>query len=329
MLPFLSQEIPMMKIRTLLLAAFAACLSIGAAAADPATITLLQGFAPGGNADTIGRIVAQGLSRELGQSVIVDAKTGAGGNIASAAVAQAKPDGHTLILLTGGHAVSAAMYKSLTFDPLDGFVWLTMVTRFPFVIATGSDSRFHTLAEVVAQAKAAPGTLSFSSVGIGSTQHLSGELFQSLAGVQLNHMPYRGGGAPVQDVIAGRVDLLFDTVTVARAQIEGGRLRALGVTSPEPSPLLPGVAPVAQVVPGYAVGSWSAVAAPKGLPPEVAARLFTALQRVLRSPEVIKQLEATGGIVTPSASSQEVHDYVGTQIAKWKKVVHDAHIPQH
>ncbi|MEJ8814783.1 tripartite tricarboxylate transporter substrate-binding protein, partial [Variovorax ureilyticus] len=156
----------------------------------------------------------------------------------------------------------------------------------------------------------------------------SGELFQSMAGVQLNHIPYRGGGAPVQDVVAGRVDLLFDSVTVARPQIEGGRLRALGVTSPEPSPLLPGVAPVARVVPGYEVTSWTAVAAPRGLPPDVAARLRSALLRVLKSPDVVKQLEATGGIVTPSADVQDTRAFVGTQVAKWKKVVRDAQIQQ-
>lgn len=291
-------------------------------------ITLLQGFGAGGNADTIARIVAQGLSRELGQPVVVEARTGAGGNIASAAAAKAKADGRTLILLTGGHAVSAAVYRSLPFDPVDDFDWLSVVTRFPFVIATSSQSRFQSLADVIGAARAAPGQISYSSVGIGSTQHLSGELLQSVAGVQLNHIPYRGGGAPVQDVIGQRVDLLFDSVTVAKAQVAGGRLRALAVTSPQETPLMAGVPPVAAVVPGYEVTSWTAVAAPRGLAPEVAQRLRTALLQVLRSPETVRQLEGTGGQVSPSADAQAARSFVHAQVAKWKKVVHDAQIPQ-
>ena len=220
------------------------------------------------------------------------------------------------------------MYRNLSFDPVDDFEWLTLVTRFPFVVAVGAQSPYRTLRDVVSAARANPGTLSFTSVGVGSTQHLSGELFQALAGVQLNHIPYRGGAAPLQDVIADRVDLLFDSVTVARPHIESGRLRALGVTSLQPSPLLPGVAPVAESVPGYEVMSWTAVAAPRGLPADVARRLRAALLKVLRQPDVIRQLEATGGQVTPSEDPQEARTYVQGQIIKWKKLVQDAHIPQ-
>ena len=297
-------------------------------AADAPPITLVQGFAAGGNSDTIARIVGRALSQELGQAVVVDARTGAGGNIASAAVARSRADGNTLILMTGGHAVSAAMYRNLSFDPLDDFEWLTLVTRFPFVVAVSAGSPYHSLREVVSAARAHPGALSYTSVGVGSTQHLSGELFQVLAGVQLNHIPYRGGAAPLQDVMADRVDLLFDSVTVARPHIESGRLRALGVTSTQPSPLLPGVPPVAEAVPGYEVMSWTAVAAPRGLPPEVAQRLRGALLKVLRQPDVVKQLEATGGQVTPSDDAQETRSYVQRQITQWKRLVQDAHIPQ-
>lgn len=314
-------------IRALLLAVATICALPPVRAAD-VPITLVQGFAAGGNSDTIARIVGRGLSQELKQAVVIEARTGAGGNIASVAVAKAKPDGNTLILMTGGHAVSAAVYKTLAFDPLEDFEWLTVVTRFPFVVATSSQSPYKSLADVLMAARSAPGAISYSSVGIGSTQHLSGELFQSMAGVQLNHIPYRGGGAPLQDVVAQRVDLLFDSITVAKPHIESGRLRGLGVTSTERSPLLPDVAPVADSVPGFEVVSWTAVAAPKGMPRELAAKLQSALQRVLRNAEVIQQLEATGGRVTPSANSQETRDFVQGQIAKWKKVVRDAHIPQ-
>ncbi|MDM0085416.1 tripartite tricarboxylate transporter substrate-binding protein [Variovorax sp. J31P179] len=314
-------------IRTKLLMLAAILLAARVHAAEP-PITLLQGFGPGGNSDTIARIVAQGLGKELGRTVVVDAKTGAGGNIASATAAKAKPDGNTLILMTGGHAVSAAVYRTLPFHPVDDFEWLTTVTRFPFVIATSSQSPYQSLPDVLAAARAAPGQLSFSSVGIGSTQHLAGELFQSMAGVRLNHIPYRGGGAPVQDVIAGRVDLLFDSVTVARTQVEGGRLRALGVTSPGATPLLPGVPPVSKSVPGFEVISWTAVAAPRGLAPEVSEHLRGALAKVLRSPDVVRQLEGTGGEVAASADGAATRAFVESQVAKWKRVVNDARIEQ-
>ncbi len=313
-------------LQTLTLAAFS---TLAAAQAYPdKPITLVQGFAAGGNADTIARIVAQGLARELGQSVVVEAKTGAGGNVASAAVARTRADGYSLILLTGGHAVSAAMYKTLAFDPVEDFDWISMVTRFPFVLATAQDSPYKSIADVVRAAKAAPGTVSYSSVGIGSTQHLSGELMQSMAGVQLNHIPYRGGAAPLQDVLARRVDLMFDSVTVTKAQVEGGKLRALGVTSQDRSPFMPGVAPVRESIPGFEVTSWTALAAPKGLPAAVAERIRAATFKVLSDPAIVKQLEGTGGQTSPSINGLEMKQYAQSQVGKWKQVVRDANIPQ-
>lgn len=307
----------------------ATCTTLSAAQGYPdKPVTLVQGFAAGGNADTIARIVAQGLSREFGQQVVVEARTGAGGNVASASVARARPDGYTLILLTGGHAVSAAMYKSLSFDPIEDFDWISMLTRFPFVLATAQDSPYKSVSDVLRAAKAAPGTVSYSSVGIGSTQHLSGELLQAMAGVQLNHIPYRGGAAPLQDVLARRVDLMFDSVTVTKAQVEGGKLRALGVTSAERSPFMAAVPPIRETVTGFEVTSWTALAAPKGLPPAVAERIRTAILKVLADPAVVKQLEGTGGQASPSASAMEMKGYAQAQVTKWKQVVRDAGIPQ-
>ncbi len=291
-------------------------------------ITLIQGFAVGGNSDTIARIVGQALAKELGQQVIVEAKTGAGGNLASAQVAKAPADGYTLILLTGGHAVSAAMYKKLSFDPVESFDWISLVSRFPFVLATRADSPIKSMADLLSAAKSRPGEVSYSSVGIGSTQHLSGELFQSMAGVELNHIPYKGGSAPLQDVLGGRVDLMFDSVTVTRTQVDAGKLRALGVTSSDRAPLMPSVAPIKDSVAGFEVTSWTGIAAPKGLPEAVATRLHAAITTVLKAPAVIAQLEATGGVSSPSASTAEMRAYVSNQVQKWKKVVRDAAIPQ-
>ena len=291
-------------------------------------LTLVQGFAAGGNADVIARIVAGGLAKELGQPVVVEAKLGAGGNVASGAVAKAPADGYTLILLTGGHAVSSAVYKKLPFDPVEDFEWLSVVTQFPFVISVSASSRFNSLRDVIAAAKAAPDTVSYSSVGIGSTQHLSGELFQAMSGTKLIHVPYKGGAGPLQDVLGGRVDMMFDSVTVTRSQVEAGRLRALGVTSAQPVPLLPGVVTVASTVPGYEVTSWTGIAAPKGLPPAVAQRLHAAMVAALADPDVRRKLESTGGLVTPSASGAEMKSHVTNQVNQWKKVVTDSAIPQ-
>ena len=291
-------------------------------------ISLIQGFGAGGNSDTIARIIAPGLSKELGQQVIVDAKTGAGGNIASAAVAKSPADGYTLILLTGGHAVSAAVYNKLTFNPIEDFEWISLVTQFPFAVSVSEESKFKSLADVIAAAKSAPDTISYTSVGIGSTQHLSGELFASMAGVKMTHVPYKGGAGPLQDVLGGRVDVMFDSITVTKTQMEAGKLRALGVTSLKPYKLLPGVPPVADTIPGYEVTSWTGLAAPKGTSPEVLKRLHAALLKVLADPEVIAKLENTGGLVTPSSSGAQMQRYVASQIAQWKKVVALANIPK-
>jgi len=291
-------------------------------------ISLIQGFGAGGNSDTIARIIAPGLSRELGQQVIVDAKTGAGGNIASAAVAKSPPDGYTLILFTGGHAVSAAVYNKLPFHPVDDFDWISLVTQFPFAVSVSAESKFKSLADVIAAAKGSPDSISYSSVGIGSTQHLSGELFASMAGVKMTHVPYKGGAGPLQDLIGGRVDVMFDSITVTKGQMEAGKLRALGVTSLKPYKLLPGVPPVADTIPGYEVTSWTGLAAPKGTSPEVLKRLHTALLKVLSDPEVIAKLENTGGLVTPSSSSAQMKQYVSNQTAKWRRVVALAGIPK-
>ena len=313
--------------RQLLAAILGAPLVAQAAGYPERPITLVHGFSAGGNADVVARIVALPLSRELGQSVIVDPKAGAGGNLASGQVAKAPADGYTLILQTGGHAVSAAMMKKQPFDPLESFDWVCVVTKFPLVLAVNAQSRFKNIKDVLAAAKAAPGTISFSSVGIGSTQHLSGELFQAAAGIELIHIPYKGGAAPLQDVLGGRVDLMFDSVTVTRSHIESGKLRGLGVTSTDRTPQLPSVPPMKDSVPGFEVTSWTGVAAPRGLAPAVAQRLHEALVKVLAQPDVVRQLEATGGVASPSASGAEMKTFVQAQVSKWSKVVKDANIP--
>lgn len=283
-------------------------------------ITLVHGFGAGGNADVVSRLVAQKLQEALQQTVIVDIKSGAGGMLATGAVAKSAADGYTLVMLTGAHTVSAALRKSLPYDPVKDFAFISTVTSFPFVVAVRADHPAKTLAELLARAKAEPGKVNFSSVGVGSTQHLVGELLASSAGVPLMHIPYRGGGAPVQAVIGGDVDLLVDTPTVALPHAQSGRLRMLGVTSAQPWPTLPGVPTVAQTLPGFEVRSWLGLAAPAGAPDAVLARLNRELKRVLAQADVQAALARLGS--APAYGSPEaMRDMVQNDIARWRAVI--------
>ena len=291
-------------------------------------VLLIHGFAAGGNADVISRIVTEPLAARLGQPIIVEARAGAGGNIASDRAAKASPDGYTLITLTGGHAVSGAMYKSLPYDTVNDFQMISTLIFFPFVVAVRKESPYHTLAELIAAAKAKPQTITFSSAGVGSTQHLAGELFCAMAGIQMIHVPYRGGQGPITDLLGGQVDVLFDTQTVTLPHIASGAIRGLGVTSTTAWRSLPGIPPVALTVPGYDVRSWMGIAAPKGLAAPITERLNKELRAVLAGPPAKQKLEELGNEVRAS-SPDEMRDWVAGEVAKWKKVVADAKIPQH
>lgn len=289
-------------------------------------ITLVQGFAAGGNADTIARLIAAPLAAALGRPVVVEGRTGAGGNIASEQVARARPDGHTLILLTGGHAVSAAMYRSLRFDPVADFAFISTVSVFPFVVATAIDGPIADLEGLIARARANPGAVTFSSVGVGSTQHLTGEWLAQRASVQLTHVPYRGGTQPLADLIARRIEVMVDSVTVTGAAIRAGTIRALGVTSAEPWPGLP-ARPIAETIPGFEVLSWVGLAAPAGTPEPIVARLAEETARILRTEEIRERLAMLGSQARAS-SPAAMRDFVTGQIATWRRVVAEANIPR-
>lgn len=288
-------------------------------------VTLVQGFGAGGNADSVARVMAAALAADLGEQVVVEPKPGAGGNLASETVSRAQPDGYTLILLTGGHAVSAAMYKGLRFHPVDGFAFVSLVSTFPFVIATSVGGPLGSIADVVAAARREPGRLTFSSVGVGSTQHLTGELFAGAAGIKLTHVPYRGGMQPLTDLMSGRIDLLVDTLTVTGGAVQSGTIRGLGVTSAEPWPTVPDVPPIARTLPGFEVRSWLGIAAPAGTPPAIVARLNAAVVKALATEGVRKQLETLG--VQPGASTPAgMRDFVAAEVARWQGVVERAGI---
>ncbi|MPS25488.1 tripartite tricarboxylate transporter substrate binding protein [Pigmentiphaga sp.] len=307
-------------------AVLATALAGAAGAAYPERpIQLIHGFGAGGNADTVSRLVARHLQAALGQPVVVEIKSGAGGVVASSYVAKAEPDGYTLVMLTGGHTVSAAVNKSLPYDPVADFQPISTVTAFPFVVSVKADNPARTLADLLAAARARPGTVSFSSVGVGSTQHLTGELLAATAGVQMLHVPYRGGAAPVQAVLAGDVNVLVDTATVAAPQLKAGTLRALAITSAKPWPLLPGVPVAADTVSGFQVYSWLGIAAPAKTPGPIVDRLHAALAAMLQDPAFRKAVNDIGS--EPSGSSPaQMRTMIESEIARWKKVVEQANI---
>jgi tripartite-type tricarboxylate transporter receptor subunit TctC len=290
-------------------------------------VLLTHGFAAGGNGDVVSRIVGDALSPRLGQPVIIEPRPGAGGNTASARLAKAEPDGYTLITLTGGHAVSAAIYKTLQFDPLDDFQMVSVYGYQAFMVAVRKDSAIKTTADLIAAAKASPGKLTYSSVGVGSTQHLAGALLCAMAGIEMTHVPYRGGAAPMTDLLGGTIDLSVDTITVIEPQVRSGNVRALGVTSGTKWWSLPDITPIADTVAGYDVRTWLGMAAPKAAPAPVVARLNAAQRSGLADPQVEERLRKVGMDVR-ATSPEEMRAMVAAQIARWKQVVADARIPQ-
>lgn len=290
-------------------------------------IQLCHGFGAGGNADVVSRLLAQKMQETLKQPVVVDIKSGAGGLIATDFVAKARPDGYNIVMLTGAHTVSAALRKALPYEPVKDFAFVSTVTSFPFVIAVRAEHPARNLAELLATARQAPERVTFTSVGVGSTQHMVGELLGVSAGVRLLHVPYRGGGAPVQAVIAGDVDILADTLTVATPHIQSGRLRALAVTSAQPWPSMPEVPAVASVLKGFEIRSWLGLAAPGGTPPQVIERLDRSVRAALGDPGVKATLASLGSEPAPSSPIQ-MKSMIEREIKRWSEVVAQAGIPR-
>jgi tripartite-type tricarboxylate transporter receptor subunit TctC len=288
-------------------------------------VRIVVGFPPGGSSDTVARVVAQHLSPLLGQPVVVENKPGAGGVIGSDQVAKAAPDGHTLLLATAGHSTAAAMMQKLPFDAVKDFAWITTVTTYPFAIATAADSQIRSLPDLIAKAKAAPGKLTYSSAGVGTSHHLLGEWLSSQAGIEMNHIPFKGGTSPLTEVIAGRVDVMIETMTLVLPHMKSGRLRGLAVTSPEAKDYLPDVPPASKTVPGLVFQSWLGIAAPAGTPAAIVDSLNKSLRKTLAVPEVQQRLAALGGGAAP-VSPSEMREQVQTEIERWKKLVADRNI---
>lgn len=289
-------------------------------------IRIIQGFPPGGNADSVARVLAQELQKGLGQPVVVEARPGAGGTVGADVVAKSTADGYTLALLTGGHAVAGALYKSLPYKTVDDFEWISTATEFPFLISTRSEAKITSLADLVRAAKANPGKISYGSAGVGATQHLTTELLAAEAGVKFLHAAYRGEAASLTATLSGEVEFNVTTATVAKSHVEAGKLRALAVTSNTRWRGLPQVPTAEEAgIKGFNVSSWAGIAAPRGTPKSTIDRLNAEMQRALKVEEVRTRLEAFGGEVRGS-TPVEMRARVAREVERWSKVIRDSNI---
>jgi len=283
-------------------------------------IRLIVGFPPGGNVDVVGRIVAQKLGEGLGQQVVPENRTGAGSMIANEYVAKSAPDGYTLLVVSGAFVTQAATTKKLPYDPLRDFTFISTVVTYPLVFSVRADSRFKSLGEFIGYVKSNPGKVNYPSPGMGTLYHLAGEMFVSMSGISMQHVPFRGGAEPLTEVLSGRMELLIDALTNSYPQIKAGKFRPLAVSALSRSPALPEVPTVADSVPGYEAISFTGLGGPAGMPAAVVERLNREVRRALASPDVGQRFAEWGG--TPSASSsEEMQRLVSAEIDKWKQVV--------
>jgi tripartite-type tricarboxylate transporter receptor subunit TctC len=289
-------------------------------------ITLLVPFGPGGIADLTARAVAEQMARTLGVAIIVDNKPSAGSIVASQAAASARPDGHTLLLMSNGNAVSVGLFKKLPYDTQKDFAPITTLGYFDLGIFVNAGSRFATLRDAVAFAKANPGKLNVATITPGSTQHLAAKLFETVAGIDVVSVPYKGSPAVLQALRAGEADLAFEILGPMVSQVSGGAVRALAVSSSQRNPALPDVPTVAQAgVAGYDVASWNALAAPAGTPPEIIERLGRAAREAVASPAVREKLGKLGVRVQASTPA-ELQALLGSEIKRWGDVIRKAGI---
>jgi tripartite-type tricarboxylate transporter receptor subunit TctC len=290
-------------------------------------IRLVVGYPPGGTLDAMSRPIASKLGQALGQSVIIDNRGGAAGNIAAEYVAKAQADGYTLLMVAAPHAVNPSLFRSVAYDPVKDFVAVTQITANDSVLVVHPSVPAKTIKEFIALAKEKKGTLSYASGGIGTTGHLGMELFKPQAGFEALHVPYKGGGQAITDVIAGQVNAYMLSPALALPHLRSGKLRAIAGTGPKRSELLPDIPTIAESgFPGYEVRNWQGMVAPAGTPAAVVNRLFQELSKILKLPEVIDQFKALGVDAVGSGSPEEFGTYIEAEVTRYAKVIKQAGI---
>jgi tripartite-type tricarboxylate transporter receptor subunit TctC len=309
--------------RWLFLIILTACALPGAAQTWPnRPLHMVVPFPPGGTTDIVARAVAAEIGKSLGQQVIVENRAGAGGNIGSDYVAKAAPDGYTIVMGTvGTHAINVSLYSKMPYYAVKDFAPITLVASVPNVLEVNPSLPVKSVQELIAYAKANPGKLDFASSGNGTSIHLSGELFKSMTGVDMLHIPYKGSAAAITDLIGGQANLMFDNLPSSIAYIKSGQLRALAVTTLTRSPALPDVPTINESgVPGFDASSWFGLLAPAGTPKEIVDRLHDEIVKALRTPRLKANLQAQGAEPIGNTPEQFA-DHIRAEIAKWAKVV--------
>lgn len=283
-------------------------------------VRLIIGYPPGGSADITARLTGQWLSERLGQPVVIESRPGAATNLATEAVVRASPDGYTLLLVAPANAINATLYDKLNFDFVRDIVPVAGIIRFPNVVVVNPSLPIKTIPELIAYAKANPGKLNMASSGNGSTIHMSGELFKMLTGINMVHVPYRGGAPALTDLIAGQVHVMFDNIPTSAEHIKAGRLRGLAVTSAARSQVLPDLPTVADFLPGYEASAWYGLGVPKNTPDEVIDKINKGMNAVLADPKSQARFAELGASLLPG-SPADFSRLVADETEKWGKVV--------
>jgi tripartite-type tricarboxylate transporter receptor subunit TctC len=311
--------------RFLHLAAMAAALttvsrSVSAQAFPSRPVQWLVGFAPGGGNDIVARLLGQWLSDRLGQAFVIENRTGAAGNVATAAVVRAAPDGYTLLLISSNNATNTALYDNLSFNFTRDIAPVAAISRNSLVMVVSASVPAKTVPEFIAYAKANPGKVNMASAGTGGVGHLTGELFRMMTGTDLVHVPYRGNGPALAALLGGEVDVLFPSLGSAREYIAAGRMRGLAVTSATRSDALPELSTVAEFVPGFESSTWYGVGAPKGTPPDVIAKINKEIGVAIADPKIKARFAGFGDVPMPMMPA-EFGKFIAAETEKWGKVV--------
>jgi tripartite-type tricarboxylate transporter receptor subunit TctC len=307
------------------LAAGAAALSVvprvASAQAYPSRpVRIIVGFAPGGATDIMARLIGQSLSERLGQQFVIENRPGAASNVGTEAVVNAAPDGYTLLVVTAVNAINASLYEKLNFNLIRDILPVASMHREPFVVEVNPSVPVKTVPEFIAHAKANPGKINMASAGIGSGNHVAGELFKMMTGVTLVHVPYRGAGPALVDLLGGQVQVMFATMSSSIEYVRGGKLRALAVTTATRSPVLPDIPTVAEFVPGYESSFWTGVGAPKNTPAEIVDKLNKEINAALADPKMKARLAEMGATALPG-SPADFGKLLADETEKWAKVV--------
>jgi tripartite-type tricarboxylate transporter receptor subunit TctC len=289
-------------------------------------IKLVIPYPPGGASDVVARVLSEKLTTRLGQSVIVENRPGANGMIATQYVAQAAGDGYTLLVANvGPTAVNPSLYKNLPYDPVKDFTPISMTTVFPIMLVTGADSSIKSVDDLIKKAKAEPGKLTFASAGPGSSNHLSGEMLNQMAGIKMVHVPYKGDAPALTDVMGGRIPVMFATTVSSGPLIKSGKVRALAVATAAGAKAFPNVPPLSQTVPGFDSSSWGGILGPKDMPRPVVERLNKEINAVLEMPDVKTKLEQQGAMVQ-GGTPEQFAKFISDETAKWARVVKSANV---